>query len=29
MFEVHPTLDVERLRRRAAAVADIVCDVLG
>ncbi len=29
MFEVHPTLDVERLRRRAAAVADIARDVLG
>jgi dTDP-4-amino-4,6-dideoxygalactose transaminase len=29
MFEVHPTLDLERLRRRAAAVADIVRDVLG
>jgi dTDP-4-amino-4,6-dideoxygalactose transaminase len=29
MFEVHPTLDVDRLRRRAAAVVDIVRDVLG
>ncbi len=29
MFEVHPTLDLERLRRRAAVVADIVRDVLG
>ena len=29
MFEVHPTLDLDRLRRRAAAVADIVRDVLG
>ena len=29
MFEVHPTLDLERLRRRAAAVADIARDVLG
>lgn len=29
MFEVHPTLDLDRLRRRAAAVADIARDVLG
>ncbi len=29
MFEVHPTLDLDRLRRRAAAVAEIALDVLG
>jgi dTDP-4-amino-4,6-dideoxygalactose transaminase len=29
MFEVHPTLDVARLRRRAAAVAEIAREVLG
>ena len=29
MFEVHPTLDLERLRRRAAVVAQVARDVLG
>jgi dTDP-4-amino-4,6-dideoxygalactose transaminase len=28
MFEVHPTLDLERLQARAAVVADVVRDVL-
>ena len=29
MFEVHPTLDLERLRARAAVVATVARDVLG
>ncbi|MCB0877981.1 MAG: DegT/DnrJ/EryC1/StrS aminotransferase family protein [Thermoleophilia bacterium] len=29
MFEVHPTLDLDRLRRRAAVVAEIAREVLG
>lgn len=28
MFEVHPTLDMDRLRKRAAVVAEIIRDVL-
>jgi hypothetical protein len=29
MFEVHPTLDLDRLRARAAVVAGVVREVLG
>jgi dTDP-4-amino-4,6-dideoxygalactose transaminase len=29
MFEVHPTLDLDRLRQRASVVADVVREVLG